>query len=75
MLNNYKFSSFSKNSNESQEIYEVSISKENNIEQHSSSKIDFDKNLIKKNKTVISKLKKKALQLSKVFSPGIKYFL
>jgi hypothetical protein len=47
--------------------------KDYNTEQHNSPKNDGDKMSIKKNKTVMSKLKKKALRFSKIFSPGIIY--
>lgn len=55
------------------ETCEVSICEDFKIEQHGSSKIDCDETSIKKNKTIMSKLKKKALRFSKVFSPGITY--
>ncbi|XP_025423494.1 uncharacterized protein LOC112692893 isoform X2 [Sipha flava] len=46
--------------------------KDYNTEQHNSPKNDGDKMSIKKNKTVMSKLKKKALRFSKIFSPDSK---
>jgi len=64
-------SSFFKNLYENQEKCEPSICEDNEIDRDGSTRIiDCDKAL-KKNKTVMSKLKKKALRLSKVFSPGI----
>jgi len=63
-----------KNLYKNQEACEDSICGDNVIDQHGSPRIiNCDKPLIKKNKTVMSKLKKKALRLSKVFSPGITY--
>lgn len=65
---------FLKDLYENQEACEDSICENNVTERHVSPRvIDGDKILIKKNKTVMSKLKKKALRLSKVFSPGISY--
>lgn len=55
---------------DNQETHEISIN-ENNTTAHVTSRIDRDKTSIKKNETVMSRLKKKALRLGKVFSSGM----
>lgn len=59
--------------NDSKKMYEISTIEENKLEQHNTSNVECDKSPIKKNDTIISKFKKKALYLSKVFSQGIQY--
>lgn len=49
---------------------EVSIFEDNKKEPHSSPEVDCNKTSVKKNKTVMSKLKKKAKRLSNIFSPS-----
>ncbi|XP_027845142.2 uncharacterized protein LOC114125612 [Aphis gossypii] len=57
---------------ENQMCSEVSICEDNKNESHSSPEIDCNKTSVKKNKTVMSKLKKKAKRLSNIFSPSTK---
>lgn len=54
-----------------QETCDLSISEDYSVEPHSPPNIDSEKITTKKNKTVMSKLKKKALYLSNIFSPGL----
>jgi len=49
---------------------EVSICEDNKNESHSSPEVDCNKTSVIKNKTVMSKLKKKAKRLSNIFSPS-----
>ncbi|XP_003241437.1 uncharacterized protein LOC100575782 [Acyrthosiphon pisum] len=57
---------------ENQESSEVTICEDNKKEQYSSPEIDCNKTSVKKDKTVMSKLKKKALRLGNIFSPNSK---
>ncbi|CAH1736601.1 unnamed protein product [Aphis gossypii] len=57
---------------ENQMCSEVSICEDNKNEPHSSSEVDSIKTSVQKNKTVMSKLKKKAKHLSNIFSPSTK---
>ncbi|XP_026823514.1 uncharacterized protein LOC113561355 isoform X2 [Rhopalosiphum maidis] len=57
---------------ENQESSEASICEDNKKEHHSFLEVDINTTSVKKNKTVMSKLKKKALRLSSIFSPSTK---
>ncbi|KAL5233690.1 hypothetical protein ACI65C_001100 [Semiaphis heraclei] len=57
---------------ENQESSEVTIFDDSKKDQYSSPEIDCKKTSVKKNKTLMSKLKKKALRLSNIFSPNSK---
>ncbi|XP_025200308.1 uncharacterized protein LOC112598149 isoform X2 [Melanaphis sacchari] len=57
---------------DNQKSSEISIREDNKKEHDSSLEVDYNKTSVKKNKTVMSKLKKKALRLSNIFSPSTK---
>lgn len=61
---------FFKDLDKTQEICDTSVSEDYNIEPQNLLNIDSEKITPKKNKTVMSKLKKRALYLSKMFSSG-----